>query len=75
MLRDHIVCSINDDQIQQTLLSEKGPTYKKALELSQGLETAAKNIPELQSTKLEQPAQVHKVTPGQWGGSAAGWHG
>ena len=73
MLRDHIVCSIN--QIQQTLLSEKGLTYKKALELSQGLETAAKNIHELQSMKLEQPAQVHKVTPGQRGGSADGWHG
>ena len=69
------MCSINNDQIQQTLLSEKGLIYKKALELSQGLETAAKNIPELQSTKLEQPAQVHKVTPGQRGGSADSWHG
>ena len=43
MLRDRIVCGINDDRIQQRLLSEKGLTYKKALELSQGLETAAKN--------------------------------
>ena len=68
MLRDRIVCGINDDRIQQRLLSEKGLTYKKALELSQGLETAAKNVRELQSTKLEQPAQVHKVTPGRRGG-------
>ena len=57
MLRDRIVCGINDDRIQQRLLSEKGLTYKKApVELSQGLETAAKNVRELQSTKLEQPA-------------------
>ena len=67
MLRDRIVCGINDDRIQQRLLSEKGLTYKKALELSQGLERAAKNVRELQSTKLE-PAQVHKVTPGRRGG-------
>ena len=67
ILRDRIVCGINDDRIQQRLLSEKGLTYKKALELSQGLETAAKNVCELQSTKLEQPAQVHKVTPGRKG--------
>ena len=67
MLRDRIVCGINDDRIQQRLLSEKGLTYKKALELSQGLETAAKNVRELQSAKQE-PAQVHKVTPGRRGG-------
>ena len=42
-------------------------TYKKALELLQGLETAAKNIHNLQSTKQE-PVQVHKVTPGQSSG-------
>ena len=36
--------------------------------MSQGLGTAAKNVRELQSTKLEQPAQVHKVTPGRRGG-------
>ena len=60
------MCGINDDRIQQRLLSEKGLAYKKALELSQGLETAAKNIRELQSTKQE-PAQLHKVTPGRRG--------
>ena len=49
------------------LLSEKGLTYKKALELLQVLETAAKNVRELYSTKQE-PTQVHKVTPGRRGG-------
>ena len=61
------MCGINDDRIQQRLLSEKGLTYKKALELSQGLKTAAKNVRELQSAKQE-PTQVHKVTPGWRGG-------
>ena len=41
MLRDGIMSGINDDRIQQRLLSEKGLTYKKALELSQGHKTAA----------------------------------
>ena len=67
MLRDHIVCGISDDHIQQRLLSKKGLTYKKALKSLQGLETAAKNVRRLQSAKQE-PAQVHKVTPDGRGG-------
>ena len=40
MLRDRIVCGINDDTIQKRLLAEAKLTYTKALELAQGLETA-----------------------------------
>ena len=61
------MCGISDDHIQQRLLSRKGLTYKKALESLQGLETAAKNVRELQSAKQE-PAQVRKVTPDGRGG-------
>ena len=43
MLRDRIVCGVNNTKIQQTLLAEKTLTLKKAMELAQGLETAAKN--------------------------------
>ena len=43
MLRDRLVCGVNNTKIQQTLLSEKTLTLKKALDLAQGLETAAKN--------------------------------
>ena len=43
MLRDRIVCGVNNRKIQQTLLSEKTLTLKKALEVAQGWETAAKN--------------------------------
>ena len=49
-LRDRLVCGVNDDQIQRRLLSEAKLTYKRALELAQGLETAAKNVRELQTS-------------------------
>ena len=44
MLRHRIVCSINDSIIQRRLLSEKELSFKSALELAQGMESAAKNI-------------------------------
>ena len=47
MLRDRIVCGINDAIIQCRLLSEKALTFKTALELAQSMESAAKNLKEL----------------------------
>ena len=47
MLRDRIVCGINDAVIQRQLLSEKELTFSKALEVAQGMESAAKNVKEL----------------------------
>ena len=47
MLRDRIVCGINDSIIQRLLLAEKGLSFKTALELAQGMESAAKNVREL----------------------------
>ena len=47
MLRDRIVCGINDDNIQNRLLAEAKLTYAKALELAQGLETVARNVKEI----------------------------
>ena len=40
MLRDRIVCGVNDDTIRKRLLPEAKLTYTMALELAQGLETA-----------------------------------
>ena len=54
MLRDRLVCGFNNDHIQCRLLSEAKLTYHKALELAQGLETAAKNVQELQGSKRGQ---------------------
>ena len=47
ILRDCIVCGINDAVIQCRLLSEKALTFKTALELAQSMESAAKNLKEL----------------------------
>ena len=48
MLRDRLVCGINDEHTQRRLLSEPTLTFKKALEVAQGLEMAAKNARTLQ---------------------------
>ena len=68
MLRDRIVCGVNKKKIQQRLLSEK--TLTKALELAQGLETAAQNAKVLSQQGNGQEAvistnsqTVHRETP------------
>nr|XP_023665672.1 LOW QUALITY PROTEIN: uncharacterized protein K02A2.6-like [Paramormyrops kingsleyae] len=49
MLRDRLVCGVNDDAIQRRLLGETPPlTFKKAFEISQGMETAASNAKDIQ---------------------------
>ena len=49
MLRDRIVCGINDSTIQKRLLAESKLTYQQELDLARGLETAAKNVKELRT--------------------------
>ena len=51
MIRDRLVCGVNDDKIQRRLLAvtETKLDFKKALELAGGIETAEKNARELQS--------------------------
>jgi len=64
MLRDRIVCRINDGVIQHRLLSEKELTFKTGLEIAQEMESAANNVKELTNhpdgTMLLTP--VHHVT-------------
>ena len=48
MLRDRLVCGINNEKIQNRLLSETELTYQKALSLAQSSEAAAQNVKELQ---------------------------
>ena len=47
MIRDRIVCGINDDRTQRRLLSESTLDFKKAMEIAQGMEVAARNIIDL----------------------------
>ena len=66
MLRDRLVCGINDNYIQRRLLSEPRLDFKKAMELALGLETAVKNARELQSSGREFASMegVNKLDPG-----------
>ena len=55
MLRDRIVCGINDPRIQRRLLAEREFTYKSAFELAQSMETANQNTNDLQTTPRSEP--------------------
>ena len=57
MLRDRLVCGVNDSHIQRRLLSERNLTFAKALELAQGLETASKNVQTLQGAVASATAE------------------
>ena len=66
MLRDHIVCGINDTIIQLRLLSEKELSFKTALELAQGMESAAENVSELNVPACDLPSSTGpSITAGQ----------
>ena len=54
MLRDCLVCGINDHQIQRRLLSEPKLSFSQALQIAQAAETAHRNTKE-----LEKLAEVH----------------
>lgn len=49
MLRDRLGCGINDDRIQRRLLSETNLTFESALSLAQAMESANKNVQDLQA--------------------------
>ena len=57
MLRDHLVCGINDQRLQRRLLAEPNLTYTKAFELAQATEAADRNAKDLQ----EKAAGIHAV--------------
>lgn len=48
MLRDRIVCGINDDRIQRHLLAEADLTFDTALKIVLSVEAANKNNQDLQ---------------------------
>ena len=47
MICNRIVCGINDERTQRRLLSESTLHFKKAMEIAQGMEVAARNIIDL----------------------------
>ena len=66
MIRDHLICGINDNAIQRRLLAEAGLTYTRAVELAQSLDAV-----EL-AQSLEMAAQKMKELKGKLEGSGNG---
>ena len=68
MIRDRLVCGINDNGMQQRLLAEPDLTYAKAVELSLSAESAAQNMCELKVKSEGNPStrspqqEVYKTT-------------
>ena len=60
-LRDRLVCGLANESIQKRLLTEANLTLKKALELSLGMELAAKDATELQNKGA---TGLNRVAPG-----------
>ena len=43
MLRDRLVCEVNDSRLQRRMLAETDLTFGKALELAQAIKAAEQN--------------------------------
>lgn len=59
MLRDRLVCGVNDDSIQRRLLAEDGLTFETALRKAQAIEAANNDMADLHRDKGS--ATVFKV--------------
>ena len=68
MIRDRLVCGINDDAIQKRMLAEPTLSYKKAVELALSMETAAQSMKELRLktgadvNHFPKQQEVHRMT-------------
>ena len=59
MIRDRLVCGINDVSIQKRLLAKPGLTYAKAVEIAQSAETATQSLKELQGKRESGTSKSH----------------
>ena len=62
MLRDRLICGINNDQMQRRLLAESKLNFEKAYELSQAMEMADHDARELQGPPTAAVNKLHKAT-------------
>lgn len=65
MLRDRLVCGVNDDRMQRRLLSEVDLTFDKAMKLCQAMESASKDVRDLQGRLAKDTALNTRVTKTQ----------
>ena len=59
MLRDRLVCGINDAKIQRRLLAEPSLILKKSEEIALAMELASKHVVDIHSVTT--PSKVHQV--------------
>ena len=71
MLRDRLVCGVNDQRVQRRLLAEGDLTFQKAYDIAIAMEAADRNARELQGTARVQE-DVHRVYTQKKGGGARG---
>ena len=66
IVRNKLVCGIQDDATQHHLLAKPDQTFAKALQIAQAMEAASKDMKELRFESRHQPSRdVHKVLPDQ----------
>ena len=59
MIRDRLVCGINDEKIQRRLLAEQELTFKKAVDISLEFESALKHVVDIKTEATL--SNVHRV--------------
>ena len=59
MLRDRLVCGVNQSGIQKCLLAEKDLTFDKALDIAKALEVAEKNTQDLKTDTAVPSGSCH----------------
>ena len=57
MLRDRLVCGVNNDSIQKRLLSESALTFEDALKIATSMESATRNALQTREPKEQTYAQ------------------
>ena len=62
MLRDRLICGIQDQRTQCRLLAESDLTLQKAFKVAQAIESAKSNLKELQQPRT---AEEHTINPQQ----------
>ena len=64
MIRDRLVCGVNNDRIQRRLLTEPELTYQKAVDIALALESTAKHVHDLGAKNDmtdHPPSNIHHV--------------
>ena len=62
MLRDRLVCGIEDSAIQKRLLSERTLDFQKALDIAASMEAASRDVKSMGVDSVRQPISVHKMS-------------